>query len=134
MRHFENPAPQQATVPWSIGGETIDGEEWTETFTSLCKPPAGVLNHLGQAIQVIEGTVYYLQVPSILFIRGTLVPGDEQRWDELMVDKNRLVLMDPTVGRIVDYLTEVVAHGRPTGPLLDSAGGSQAAVDTSTDG
>lgn len=95
------------------------GEEpvktWAEDFAALRVAPSGALDDLMRAIGKDDrGRTVFNSVSLQSFMRSVLVDEDqEQRFDALMRDKNRLVPIQ-TLGDIVLWLAEEQSSGRPT--------------------
>lgn len=119
-RTFKTTAQVDAVGPefdlegvWLYGDSK--GEPWTESFRCVAEPPGGVLDDLATGITADEAGNRVYNAPSLVsFVRGVLVPEDEQRFVALAHDKARSVKLD-LIGEIVMWLAEELFE-RPTGP------------------
>lgn len=111
----EGDTPREATT-FTLSGVTQDDkkEAWSETFTCLETPPAGVLDRLVSAISHDKMGRRVFDAPSLIaFCDGILIEADEDRFRELVYDKRRVVKIE-VLGDMVIWLAEELA-GHPTG-------------------
>lgn len=110
-------------------GDVVESdEEWEETFRCLPVAPGGALDDIAAAVSIDDhGRMTFNKVSVLRFIRAVLVEADEQRFDEVVRDKRRMVELD-VLGEIMIDLSEGYTN-RPTGPQRTSPG-SSAGTDT----
>lgn len=98
-------------------------DEWSETFTCVGLAPAGVLEDLTTTMSVdaLTGRRRYSTMACLGFIHQVLIPDDEERFDVLMHDKNRIVGLIEMV-EVTAWLSDMLTL-RPTGPSSGSTPG-----------
>lgn len=117
----------------SDDGELVDtGKEWSETFRCLPEAPGGALDDIAAAVSVNErGEIAFSRVSVLRFIRDVLVPADEQRFEQMVRDKHKLLDLD-LLGAIMMDLSQELTGQRPTGPQRTSPGSSAGTESGST--
>jgi hypothetical protein len=94
----------------------VEGEEWSETFTCLRNPPAGVLDDLVASVGYDDrGNERYDRLSIVRFLRGVVVPDDEDRLNDVLRDKARPLDLQDDVGPLFLDLCKRLG-GRPTTP------------------
>lgn len=110
--------------PWTVSGERLStGETWTETFTALGEVPHGALVDLANAVTIVNGNISYTAAAVIRYLRGSMVPLDVARFDQLVRDPDRPMPVEQ-LGQVMFWLTGLQAE-RPTGPLSSSTPGQR---------
>lgn len=139
---YRSKAPKRKQVPtFTVEGPYIDvdaegnvvesEEEWSETFRCLPEAPGATLDDLVSAVSVDdEGNISFSRVSVLRFIRSVVVESDEQRWNEMVRDKRRLVDLD-VLGEIMMDLAAGYT-GRPIGPQRTSPGSSAGIANGAT--
>lgn len=139
-RTFEAPAhdPTAEPVTFEFMGH-VANKEWRERFTLLDEPPAGVLDDLVRSMSIDQrGRIKTIAQASLVqFVRGCLVPEDEDRFDALVQDKVRVVTIEQ-LADLADWISELMFN-RPTvrrAPSLPGSangGATSAAASSSQD-
>lgn len=103
----------------------VDGaSDWEETFTVLEEIAGQALESLARSAQIDdEGNIQWNKLALLRFLRAAIVPEDEDRWDRMMADKERVIDIS-LVGDVVFDITKEKAD-RPTGPQPGSDAGSR---------
>lgn len=108
----------------------LDQQPWSESFRCLPDAPAAALDDLAASVGVDNrGRMVWNQGSLLRFFRAVLHPDDEERFDALVNDKNRVLPLE-ALGDIMFWLGEVYTE-RPTEPPSSSAGGRAADAATS---
>lgn len=115
--------PPPATPFHLSGRQLTDDEPWQETFSILGTAPQGALSDLAAGIDIKDGNIVYSSTAIVRFLRAVIVPGDEQRFDVLLANKDRPMPVEQ-LGSVMLWAAGVVA-GRPTGALPSSQPGLQ---------
>lgn len=103
----------------------LDQQPWAETFRCLPDAPAAALDDLASSVGVdTRGRMVWNQGSLLRFFRAVLHPDDEERFDALVLDKNRVLPLE-ALGEIMFWLGEVYTEF-PTEPPSSSAGGRRA--------
>lgn len=115
------------------GELTVTDETWSETFRCLPTAPGGALDDLVSAVSVDErGNIAFSRVSVLRFIREVLIPGDENRFEQMVRDKYKLLDLE-VLGQIMMDLSEELTGRRPTGPQRTSPGSSADTANGSTE-
>lgn len=105
------------------GHRTKDRKAWEETFTVLPALPPRSLSILSLGAVLVGDTIQWDNIAVVRFLRQVIVPDDEERWDVLMLDKDRLV--NPAkLGEIMLDITGEKSR-LPTSPRPSSPDGSR---------
>lgn len=93
-----------------------EDEQWSETFTCLRNPPAGVLDEMVASVGYDRaGNEQYNHLSIVRFLRGVVIPADEQRLVDLLNDKARSLDLQDDIGPMFLDLCERLG-ARPTTP------------------
>lgn len=112
-------------VPFKLTGRTLTAQEpWEEVFSILGAAPQGAVVDLASSVSIKNGNIEYNAASVVRFLRAVLVPIDEQRFDALIHDKDRVVPVEQ-LGAVMLWAAGQVAE-RPTGPLPSSTPGQRA--------
>lgn len=92
-----------------------EGEPWSETFTCLRNPPPAVLDDLmATTTASAKGVTAWDKASLLAFVRGVVVPDDEDRLEAVLRDKARPMDLQDDFGPLVMDLAEALGH--PTEP------------------
>lgn len=93
-----------------------EDEQWSETFTCLRNPPAGVFDDMIASVGYDRaGNEQYNQLSIVRFLRGVVIPNDETRLVDLLNDKARSLDLQDAIGPMFLDLCERLGK-RPTTP------------------
>lgn len=106
----------------TLPDEDGNSDDWSETFTCLPEMPIGILADLGDWS--------FPPWRCVAYIRGLLIPGDEERFDQLIHDKTRVVTEANLAQIVARLLTEI--SGFPTDEPSVSPNGAGTIGTTST--
>lgn len=126
-----NTKPRDEWVTFDISGTRLsNGETWSEDFTCLPEVPGGALDDLTASVGVdAQGRMTFNKVSVLRFMRSVIVEEDEQKFDAMVHDKDKLVQLE-TLGDMMMRVAEAIV-GRPIGPRSTSQVGSRSNGDTS---
>lgn len=115
LRFGSTDRPTGELVNFDVSGwDYLTDEAFTETFTCLPEPPAGLLDDYLAHARVVNGRRTLDQFSIRAFLRGCVVPADEARIDALFDSKARTVRLQ-LLAEIVVALVETFTN-RPTTP------------------
>lgn len=117
---FRTPRRDQR-YSFTLAGDRTDndgeytGEEWEESFTCLPTIPGSALEILSKAVGVNAAGEQVYNRPSVIgFLRATLPPTDQARFDALVVDPHRTVELE-VLAQVMRVINDKVVN-RPSTP------------------